>query len=211
MASAEAAFAETERRYNLDAGSVLSAFVESMFQSDAYSKDMAFERTKEMLKQGNVDVQLTGRIPTLDDELSLELSIPTVTMMNLRSLEVANVNGSLDQSVHSFASDETKYSAQGSFRGHARVGWGPISVGVTIAGGTSCSGSRKRSSDRTATSHFEATCSQSEPPEGVGIIVDAANRFGTKFLSIAESVLEARMQEYLVQLFDDEQVSAQAG
>ena len=179
-------FDRMEDRFNDKAAQNLTALALGMTIADGAAKDLAFKRAVEIMGAPNETITLKE---DRGDEgtYAIELTVPAITLTDTRILVIDEVNASLDQTIHSTATDESTTEAHGDFKADIHAGWGPISIGVELSGGASTSSTKKRTSDRTATSHYDLKMRQSDPPEGIGMITDAANRFLSSRLQIEEA------------------------
>lgn len=103
------------------------------------------------------------------------LSVPLLAIVPIPTLQVTNVDITFDMSVKSSSSSSSASNAQASLKGSAKVGWGPLSVSVTVQGSVSSSSKSQRSSDNSAKYHVEVQAQQLGTPEGLMRVFDILN------------------------------------
>ena len=96
-----------------------------------------------------------------------------VTRINPVEIEKATLKMSMSVSAHQETSSSSSKKAKTS--GSLKVGWGPVSFGVSFSAEVSVQSSSKRSSDYRATTDAEMTMVQGAPPEALQSIMDTMN------------------------------------
>ena len=102
----------------------------------------------------------------------VEMNVPLLSIVNVPSLQVDNVDIKFDMEVKSAVSSEAKSEKEGELDAEAKLGIGPFHMNVKIKGSVSTSESNTRSSDNSAKYHVEVHAAQAGTPEGLSRMLD---------------------------------------
>lgn len=100
------------------------------------------------------------------------MNVPILSMVNVPSLAVEDVNISFDMEVKSATSQESVSDKKGELEANAGLKIGPFHMDVKIKGSVSCHESNTRSSDNSAKYHVEVRAKQAKQPEGLSRMLD---------------------------------------
>lgn len=168
-------FPERERNFNDSLGRVIGRFCISCVEADSAAKDKYIERIAELSKMENLTSEAEVSIVGMKEKLTASMNYPVLTVAPTRPFEIEKALISMDMTTSSTESDSSSVASKSAGKGTAKIGWGPLSVGISVSASVSTSKEHKRSSDYRATTHAEVTMVQGEVPEGVALIVEAMN------------------------------------
>ena len=100
------------------------------------------------------------------------MNVPILSIINVPSLQVDNVDIKFDMEVKSAVSSENKSAKEGSLDAEAGLAIGPFHMDVKIKGSISSQESNTRSSDNSAKYHVEVHAAQAKEPEGLARMID---------------------------------------
>lgn len=103
---------------------------------------------------------------------TVSLEVPVLSIVNIPSLMVQNVDVTFDMEVKSSVSSQQSSDKSGTLDAHAKLGWGIFSLDVTIKGSISSHESNTRSSDNSAKYHVAVQARQAGMPEGLSRVLD---------------------------------------
>ena len=116
--------------------------------------------------------------PTTDPEgktigsETVSLDVPVLSIVNIPSLMVQSVDVTFDMEVKSSVASQQTSDKSGTLDANAKLGWGVLSLDVTIKGSISCHESNTRSSDNSAKYHVSVQARQAGMPEGLSRVLD---------------------------------------
>lgn len=105
-------------------------------------------------------------------EEEVEMNVPILSIINVPSLQVDNVDIKFDMEVKSAVSSENKSAKEGTLDAEAGLAIGPFHMDVKIKGSISSQESNTRSSDNSAKYHVEVHAAQAKEPEGLARMID---------------------------------------
>lgn len=114
----------------------------------------------------------TGEGAAAGAKEEIKMNVPLLSIVNIPSLQVDNVDVKFDMEVKSAVSSENEKKKEGQLDADASLKAGPFSMNVKIKGSISSSEKNTRSSDNSAKYHVEVHAAQAEPPEGLSRMLD---------------------------------------
>lgn len=108
----------------------------------------------------------------VQEKEEVEMNVPLLSIINVPSLQVDDVDVKFDMEVKSAVSSESKSAKEGSIDAEAGLAIGPFHMDVKIKGSISSQQSNTRSSDNSAKYHVEVHASQAKEPEGLARMID---------------------------------------
>lgn len=109
---------------------------------------------------------------TTDKTEEVKMEVPLLSIVNIPSLQVDNVDLTFDMEVRSAVSSENEKKKDGSIDANAGLKVGPFSMDVKIKGSISSSEKNTRSSDNSAKYHVQVHAAQAGQPEGLSRMLD---------------------------------------
>lgn len=102
----------------------------------------------------------------------VEMNVPLLSIINVPSLQVDDVDVKFDMEVKSAVASESKSAREGQIDAEAGLAVGPFHMDVKIKGSISSQESNTRSSDNSAKYHVEVHAAQTKAPEGLARMLD---------------------------------------
>lgn len=106
------------------------------------------------------------------DKEDIGLEVPVLSIVNIPSLMVDEVDITFDMEVKSAESSKETQDTKGEFSAKAKLGWGPFSVTANVSGSVASHKENTRSSDNSAKYHVQVHASQAGTPEGLSRVLD---------------------------------------
>ena len=187
-------FAERERQFNDSIGGAIAGFAIAAVNADSAAKDAGLARTMELLERPNVDFKGAVNVIGVDQPLETRVSVPVVSVVRADPIVVDEAKITMDMTVseHMENTFTAKSETESSFTASAGILY-KASLGIKSR--LSLEGSRKRSSDYTATTHAELTMRQAEPAEGLAKLIDQMNNFTQTAMEINAAIVQKQAKK----------------
>lgn len=179
-----------EARFNANLGQVIGGFATSAVHADTLAKLAYVERTQMLLEQDNVDFTTETSLVNMDTPLQTRISVPPITLLDNRPLEIDEASIELSMTVHA-ATDET-LNTNLSTQTDGSLNYGLFGQGaaIKISAKMTVDKSHKRHSDYTATTTARLVMRQGMPSEGMSKLLDALVQQTEKALSLNEIIID---------------------
>ena len=183
-----------EESYPNRMGQTIGAFAGAAVEADGIAKDASLARVIKILDRPNIEwaagVGALGK-----PKIGMTASIPAAALADLRTFapDTAKLTMSMKTSETNDAKEKTE--AGGKFAASAKWGIGLVSVSARVSGHASHSSEKSRTTDYSATTDVEMTLKQSDPPEGVALIVQTINHVVTKGMEANLCTANKKMEE----------------
>ena len=102
----------------------------------------------------------------------VELSVPMLAIVNIPSLMIDSVDVLFDMEVKSSESHSDSVDSEASMSASGRIGWGPISAGISISGSVAAHSENTRKTDNSAKYHVHVHAADGGTPEGLARVLD---------------------------------------
>ena len=179
-----------EARFNANLGQVIGGFATSAVHADTLAKLAYVERTQMLLEQDNVDFTTETSLVNMDTPLQTRISVPPITLLDNRPLEIDEASIELSMTVHA-ATDET-LNTNLSTQTDGSLNYGLFGQGaaIKISAKMTVDKSHKRHSDYTSTTTARLVMRQGMVAEGMARVMDALSRQTEKALALNEIILD---------------------
>lgn len=102
----------------------------------------------------------------------VNIRVPMLAIVPIPNLQVDLVDITFDMEVKSSTSSKSSEDKSGSFNAHLKVGWGPVSASVSMAGSVATHKENTRTSDNSAKYHVQVKATNHGIPEGLARVLD---------------------------------------
>ena len=187
-------FAERERQFNDSIGGTIAGFAVAAVNADSAAKDAGLARTMELLDRPNVEFKGAVNVIGVEQPLETRVSVPVVSVVRADPVVVEEAKITMDMTVseHMESNFAAKSETESSFTASAGILY-KASLGIKSR--LTIEGSRKRSSDYTATTHAELTMKQAEPAEGLAKLIDQMNAFTGTAMEINAAIVQKQAKK----------------
>ena len=168
-------FEGREHKFNDSVGKYMGKFTLAMVESDIVAKAAGLNRALEVIGMENIEVPTKVSLVGLGESLETRVSMPPITMLNVNGIQTKEAKMVMDMTVSASEESSSSLKSDTEVSGSAKVRFGLFSVGMSMKAAVSVASDKKRKSDYSATTHAELTMEQAPLPEGLAIIIEAAN------------------------------------
>lgn len=190
-----AEYADREKRYNDNLGSVVGKYCTAIVEADSLAKDAHAKRVIALIDEPNAEFTASTSLVGLDESLETRVSVPLLAVTDLRPVIIDEATLELDMTVSATTESETRVDSKTSVAGSGKVGWGPFSIGVKMSADVSVGKTDKRKSDYRSHTNARVTMRQGEVPEGLSLILDSLNQSTSKSLEINQMLISRKAAE----------------
>ena len=178
----------------------ISAFCEAVAMGNSHLEDIAEHHFQACFEGDNFNLDLAMSVLGVDPGLRFSADLPRILARKLGPflMKEAEIEGHMD--VSASTTDSTTKKAESEIAGKGKIGYGPVSIGVSIHGKAGVESSRKRASDYRAGVKWRVLMERLDPPEAILRIVDALCHFIDATTDINVELATARAEQIKAQL-----------
>ena len=172
-----AEYQEREANYSNLMQNQIAAFCEAVAMGNSHLEDIAEHHFQAAFEGDNFKIKETMAILDVDPGLEFSADLPRILARKLGPflMKEAEIEGHMD--VSASTTEATTKKAETAIEGKGKIGYGPVSIGVSIHGKAGVESSRKRASDYRAGVKWRVLMERLDPPEAILRIVDALCHF----------------------------------
>ena len=191
-----------EQAYGKTAKGQIAGILEAAITGAHHLEDIYAQRIEEIISKPNLEINTLMSLLGIKPGLRYSASLPSIIRARLKGLfmEEVELDGHMD--VSASTSDETRLKSDTSTDVSAKVGWGPVSVGVKIHAQVGVENERKRTSDYSAGIKWRILCKTDEPPEALMKIVDSMVRMQDMVTDMNMTIVQAEAEVLRQKAFD---------
>ena len=153
-------FENRETNFNKSLGGTIAGFASAIVAADSAAKDAQVDRISTLLDKPNVQFSTSTSLIGSDQKLSTVMDVPRIAVTRINPVEIEKATLKMSMSVSAHQETSSSSSKKAKTSGSLKVGWGPVSFGVSFSAEVSVQSSSKRSSDYRATTDAEMTMVQ---------------------------------------------------
>ena len=178
----------------------IAGFCEAVAMGNSHLEDIAEHHFQAAFEGDNFQLALAMAILDVDPGLKFSADLPRILARKLGPflMKEAEIEGHMD--VSASTNDQTTKKAESAIDGKGKIGYGPVSIGVSIHGKAGVESSRKRASDYRAGVKWRVVMERLDPPEAILRIVDALCHFIDATTDINVELATTRAAEIKAQL-----------
>ena len=178
----------------------IAAFCEAAAMGNSHLEDIAEHHFQACFEGDNFNIDLAMSVLGVDPGLKFSADLPRILARKLAPflMKEAEIEGHMD--VSASTTDSTTKKAESEISGKGKIGYGPVSIGVSIHGKAGVESSRKRASDYRAGVKWRVLMERLDPPEAILRIVDALCHFIDATTDINVELATARAEQIKAQL-----------
>ena len=178
----------------------IAAFCESVAMGNSHLEDIAEHHFQAAFEGDNFQLALAMAILDVDPGLKFSADLPRILARKLGPflMKEAEIEGHMD--VSASTTESTTKKADTAVEGKGKIGYGPVSIGVSIHAKVGVESSRKRASDYRAGVKWRVVMERLDPPEAILRIVDALCHFIDATTDINVELATTRAAEIKAQL-----------
>ena len=206
-----AEYQQREANYSNLMQNQIAAFCEAVAMGNSHLEDIAEHHFQACFEGDNFNFDIAMSLLDVDPGLRFSADLPRILARKLGPflMKEAEIEGHMD--VSASTTDSTTKKAESEISGKGKIGYGPVSIGVSIHGKAGVESSRKRASDYRAGVKWRVVMERLDPPEAILRIVDALCHFIDATTDINVELALARTAEIKAQLVGGQAESAAAG
>ena len=188
-----AEYEERERAFNDSLPGLFSNYAKSIGIADSESKMQYLEFVKAIFSEPNLTIDQKISIINSENPLSIGLSIPVASVIDISPFGMDEANLKMSMTVHASDVSTTKSEASAEGSASATFGWGLIKGSVKMKASASTASSRKRSSDYTATTDAELKMRRQPTPETLSKIMDTFGEVAGEAMKLNQQIIAAQV------------------
>jgi hypothetical protein len=195
-----AEYQQREANYSNLMQNQIAAFCEAVAMGNSHLEDIAEHHFQACFEGDNFNIDLAMSVLGVDPGLRFSADLPRILARKLGPflMKEAEIEGHMD--VSASTTDSTTKKAESEISGKGKIGYGPVSIGVSIHGKAGVESSRKRASDYRAGVKWRVLMERLDPPEAILRIVDALCHFIDATTDINVELATARAEQIKTQL-----------
>ena len=187
-------FENRETNFNKSLGGTIAGFASAIVAADSAAKDAQVDRISTLLDKPNVQFSTSTSLIGSDQKLATVMDVPRIAVTRINPVEIEKATLKMSMSVSAHQETSSSSSKKAKTSGSLKVGWGPVSFGVSFSAEVSVQSSSKRSSDYRATTDAEMTMVQGAPPEALQSIMDTMNETVRVGLELNKGLMQHQAQ-----------------
>ena len=172
-----AEYQQREANYSNLMQNQIAAFCEAVAMGNSHLEDIAEHHFQAAFEGDNFQVKIAMALLDVDPGLAFSADLPRILARKLGPflMKEAEIEGHMD--VSASTTESTTKKAETAVEGKGKIGYGPVSIGVSIHGKAGVESIRKRATDYRAGLRWRVVMVRLEPPEAILRIVDALCHF----------------------------------
>ena len=204
-----AEYSQREANFNKSLGGTFAGFAAAMVDADARAKDAHVDRITRILDTENVQFTSSTSLIGKEEKLTTVIDVPRIAVTKVNPIEIDDAEMSMTMSVSASQESSSDLASKTSVGGSGKVGFGPVSFGVKFSAEVSVSKTEKRKSDYRATTEARMHMRQSDPPEGLSVILDCISETVRAGLEINKGLMQRQAQALMDEVNPDAPAEAE--
>lgn len=184
-----------EKEYAQTMAGQLGTFTTAIVEADGMAKDAAAERFFRVSERENIDLHTQVSLVGSDKPFTIGASIPPVMVTKTGPIEISEAKLSLGMNVSSMNESSSVTDKKLEGEGRASWGFGLFKVSFGMRSSIAVKSERRRRSDYSAHCDVDVTMTQSPPPEGQMVILDAFADCMKRTMDLNMSLVERQLRD----------------
>ena len=184
-----AEYEQRERNFNRSLPGIFANYTTGLVIADAEGKLKYLEFVQAIFETPNLTIDQRISIIKSETPLSIGLSVPAASVIDISPLGVESASLKMSMTVHASEVQEKSLDSQTDSEVEVTAGWGPVKVKAKIKASISTHSNHKRESDYTATTDAELKMTRQPVPETLAKIMDSFSEVAMEAMKINQQII----------------------